>query len=1014
MIQLKRARLLGVVIGVAASMCLSIAPGAAIAAQSGGSVAIADTHADQSAIALFQKLQNNQGKIMFGQQHATDYHASPTVGETSDVHDVTGKYPAVFGFDALSIMGGELPGSLNNTQEQNAVLVADAVKKADAQGAVITMSAHWNNFLTGKNYSDTTRIVDQLLPGQPLNAKLNEALDRIAQVAEESVRSNGTAIPIIFRPLHENNGNWFWWGSTHASASEYIELYRYIVDYLRDVKGVHNLLYAYSPNGSFSSNQAQYLATYPGDDWVDVLGYDYYNGMSPNEYQTYTDSAVQDLAMISRLAQSRGKISAMTEFGLANGNMIDHNGNSPDKTFYTDLLAAIKKNPDASKIAYMLTWADFGMSDTESYVPWKGSELAGDFQQFASDPSVALASGTPLDYSTTQTAASQASSVRFVTPPPQTRIEQNSYPVYVKINGTASASDVWFTVGSDGTRHRLTKSKDGEYWTADWSIDKALLNNAKTTLTVTAQTDQGDLTNQTDVILGSVPVQQPGTVDTFDTYADNAELRAAYAPSNTTSDAISLVRQGNGNALDFAYDFTKHPQYSGISRAYDPVQDWSGYDHLSLQVTSDGSGHKLVIQIKAGDVTFEAYPSLKDKGTQTVNIAPSDFTPASWDTAHQGEKLTQDRLKQVSSFAIYLNDGDSEYGAGATARSRTGNIILDSIAWQKNAVSTPVSVDNFESYATAKKLSSVWSGTNITKLAIVPSEAQGSNAMAVDTGSSTMSSSVVRSLIGQNWSGQEGIRLRVKVQGENPLHTISAALTTYANGTTKIYDYSADLTAKGWETLFIPFSKVTTSTVRARSLTADSAQSAGPTSAELAAVQSLKLSVTPADASGSRDTVVIDDIRADRQTDYPVTTAERDVLQAAIVKAGALDHKEYTAASWKMVAGALQRSRSTLNDEYSLASDLSAQTESLNNAIAQLQGVPQESSGNGAQNNASKASVNTNANAHSAASASTAGKAGSDLAQTGSDVFGVVVLGLALLAGAAAMGAAKRKKVLHR
>ncbi|KFI58580.1 glycoside hydrolase family 26 protein [Bifidobacterium cuniculi] len=88
--------------------------------------------------------------------------------------------------------------------------------------------------------------------------------------------ADGTAVPIAFRPLHENNGSWFWWGATHASTAEYKELFRYIVDYLRDAKGVHNLPYAYSPTGSFNGDPTNYLATYPGDAWVDLLGYDQY------------------------------------------------------------------------------------------------------------------------------------------------------------------------------------------------------------------------------------------------------------------------------------------------------------------------------------------------------------------------------------------------------------------------------------------------------------------------------------------------------------------------------------------------------------------------------------------------------------------------------------------------------------------------------------------------------------------------------------------------------------------
>lgn len=160
---------------------------------------------------------------------------------------MTGKYPAVFGWDAgLALRGAEKPGS-GADKNANAKALAQNITDADSKGAIVTLSAHWCNPGTGKDFNDTTAVASELLPGGKYSGTFNKELDAIAATAQQAKRSDGTLIPIIFRPLHENNGSWFWWGATHASASEYKELYRYIVDYLRDVKDVHNLLYAYSP-----------------------------------------------------------------------------------------------------------------------------------------------------------------------------------------------------------------------------------------------------------------------------------------------------------------------------------------------------------------------------------------------------------------------------------------------------------------------------------------------------------------------------------------------------------------------------------------------------------------------------------------------------------------------------------------------------------------------------------------------------------------------------------------------
>jgi mannan endo-1,4-beta-mannosidase len=52
----------------------------------------------------------------------------------------------------------------------------------------------------------------------------------------QSEDNNGKLIPIIFRPFHEFDGNWFWWGANYCTAEEYISVYRFTVNYLRDTK----------------------------------------------------------------------------------------------------------------------------------------------------------------------------------------------------------------------------------------------------------------------------------------------------------------------------------------------------------------------------------------------------------------------------------------------------------------------------------------------------------------------------------------------------------------------------------------------------------------------------------------------------------------------------------------------------------------------------------------------------------------------------------------------------------
>ncbi len=139
-------------------------------------------------------------------------------------------------------------------------------------------------------------------------------LDKVADVLNNLIGSDGKLIPVIFRPFHEFDGNWFWWGADYCTAAEYKQGYKFIVEYLRDTKGVHNVLYAFSPDNSYTTSD-QYLNRFPGDDYVDVLGMDNYGDFS-NGGISGVNTANAKLKMVSDMAIDKVKIAAMTETGF--------------------------------------------------------------------------------------------------------------------------------------------------------------------------------------------------------------------------------------------------------------------------------------------------------------------------------------------------------------------------------------------------------------------------------------------------------------------------------------------------------------------------------------------------------------------------------------------------------------------------------------------------------------------------------------------------------------------------
>lgn len=118
------------------------------------------------------------------------------------------------------------------------------------------------------NHFRKGRIKD-VLPGGKHHKALLKKLDYLVKRVK---RIKG---PVILRPWHEGNGNWFWW---NGKPKEFKQLWRLTVEYVEG-KGVNNVLWCYSPNAT-ADDSWQVDKFYPGDDYVDIAAIDYYFDVS--------------------------------------------------------------------------------------------------------------------------------------------------------------------------------------------------------------------------------------------------------------------------------------------------------------------------------------------------------------------------------------------------------------------------------------------------------------------------------------------------------------------------------------------------------------------------------------------------------------------------------------------------------------------------------------------------------------------------------------------------------------
>jgi mannan endo-1,4-beta-mannosidase len=343
-----------------------------------------DADATLPAIYLFKNLGTiaNDKKYLFGMHDANSYGVGWTDNGTSnrsDVKDVTGSHPAVFSYDIAGIVG-----------QSNPTLLRNQMLTAYNQGAVITLCWHQSDPMgRGFYYSDVNEeIVSKLLPGGIYHQDYIDDLTRLASFVKSLRGPRGEAIPILFRPYHEHNGNWFWWGKTRCTPANYNAIWQFTHNYLKNDLNVHNFIYVFSPDGNQYSSMSGYYEIYPGDEYVDVFGLDFYFGSGT----TADVNKLRDrIKYISVQAKQKGKIAAITEAGDRLG------WNGPDNlsipNWYTRCIdGAIKGDPEIS-VAFMATWRNAGT--THHFAPYPGHKAVPDFLNFYDDTTTIFLNDLP-------------------------------------------------------------------------------------------------------------------------------------------------------------------------------------------------------------------------------------------------------------------------------------------------------------------------------------------------------------------------------------------------------------------------------------------------------------------------------------------------------------------------------------------------------------------------------------------------------------------------------------------
>lgn len=248
---------------------------------------------------VLEYLATMPGKGIISGQH-TQTHLQK---ELIYIKKITGELPALCGFELLAyspnINYDDSDAACLLEVKENRGTLEKAWEWAEKYKGLITFTWHWFSPLGGRSksfYTENTNFDGEkaIITGTSENKALLSDMDYMARLLKPFAEKN---IPIIWRPFHESEGSWFWWGAKGPVVAK--KLYRILYDRFTNMHKLNNLIWVWNsptPKG------------YPGDDVTDVVSIDLYpEKHNHNDFKSNYDNLK---------SFSESKIAALAEIGV--------------------------------------------------------------------------------------------------------------------------------------------------------------------------------------------------------------------------------------------------------------------------------------------------------------------------------------------------------------------------------------------------------------------------------------------------------------------------------------------------------------------------------------------------------------------------------------------------------------------------------------------------------------------------------------------------------------------------
>lgn len=259
---------------------------------------LSNPKASPEAIKLYEFICNTYGeKIISGQQESTWVDGDQYEFEYIKEH--TGKLPAIRGLD---YMNDDFEGV-----NQRAI---DWYNK----GGIVSICWHCGSDFSGSwSESMETDIANwekALTEGTKEYETLIAGMDKAGKALKELQEEN---IPVLWRPFHEFDGQWFWWGK--GGANNFVKLWQIMYDRFTNHWGLNNLIWVLG----YSHNGEDYKDWYPGDEYVDIVGADCYEAGANGELYKLVCKVTKKKPVCYHEC---GKIPTVTEIHEANAGWV--------------------------------------------------------------------------------------------------------------------------------------------------------------------------------------------------------------------------------------------------------------------------------------------------------------------------------------------------------------------------------------------------------------------------------------------------------------------------------------------------------------------------------------------------------------------------------------------------------------------------------------------------------------------------------------------------------------------